>query len=380
MDFISNLEKQDHSNIIATRSWILNQIPVSKISDALVDEYWSEDCIAVVIDEHIDIQLIIQSYKTLCLSGKMLIFDISNSSTMSNPSNRSDLSTMSNLSTPSNLITVVQMPPQYYIRLLSRINVHIVTGSCFSWWMASIAEPDRCTAPTTYPIGYYQFPELKNCLKINHRWSYSLWFDHIYYINLEKRTDRRQTMEEQLQKWNLTATRVIALDGSALKWSAVHGIESMYWNTRSLGYCVSYRVALLDADQKYNKVLILDDDAAFTDDFDVVLNCAGKTLPKDWRMLYFGGNHGENIPTTGYGDNLMRLHGSYSSHAIILNKTCYAHFLDFLRTPYGPLDVYFSVYHRFFPCYVTVPRIAYQAPGYSDIICKDVNYCLEYNM
>lgn len=361
MDFIDSLEKQDHSNTNLVINWIRTQIPDSKIPQALIDDYMSDNrpVIAVVIDPTSALtnltDLIAKSLQALDLNDpKILVFG---QQTML-----------------IDVIHIIPMPPQYYIKLLTHIKYHIITGSTWSWYMSAMADMStrQCVSPATYPMGYHQFPYTQI---VDVTWSHSLWFDHIYYINLDRRPDRRAAMEKQLQKWHLSATRIAAVDGNTLKWTASYGIEGIYWNPRSLGYCMSYRKALQDAlDKGYEKILVLDDDAVFTDNFVEVLTHAYKSLPKKWNMLYFGANHGENVPTEMLGGNLMRLKCSYSSHAIILHRRSYEHFLQFLENPYGPLDIYFSVYQQFFPCFITEPRISYQSAGYSDILNKDVDY------
>jgi glycosyl transferase family 25 len=267
---------------------------------------------------------------------------------------------------------VVILNPRYYIDILLQIKSHIVTGSSWSWWMAISAT--NTSVPAIYPMGYSQ-SYIDRSISVSYDWSYSLWFDHVYYINLAKRTDRRQKMEDQLHKWHLHATRIEAVDGATIKWSIANGVSNKYWNNGALGLCLSFNKVLDDAIANgYNKILILEDDAILTDNFVSVLNVAWKALPNEWRMLYLGANHAGNIPTQDISSSLYRLISSFGSHAMILNRTCFQHFRRFLSAPYGPLDVYFSVYHKFYPCYITYPGVAYQDIGFSDILEKNTDY------
>jgi GR25 family glycosyltransferase involved in LPS biosynthesis len=206
----------------------------------------------------------------------------------------------------------------------------------------------------------------------------TLFFDKIYYINLDKRTDRRTHMEEQLKRFNLSATRVGAMDGTSLPWSnEQYGPQTTFWTPGALGYCISYSCTIADALKgNSQRVLILDDDAVLLPNFYEVLQKAFQTLPDDWHMLYLAANHGQNKPsaTERISENIYRMKGSVGSHAIIINRPAFEPILNFACTPYGPLDVFLSVYQQMFPCYITYPGLATQLPGYSDIINKDVNY------
>jgi GR25 family glycosyltransferase involved in LPS biosynthesis len=205
------------------------------------------------------------------------------------------------------------------------------------------------------------------------------FFDRIYYINLDRRPDRRKHMEEQLDKFKLSAARVEAFDGSKLEWNdQVYGEKSTYWNNGALGYCLSYRLALVDAiKHNFQRILVLDDDCILSDNMYDVLEKAFKQLPEDWHMLYLAANHShESMPTESdrVNDNVYRLKGSVGSHAIIINNLAFETILNYVSCPYSALDVFFAVYQKICPCYITYPGLARQLQGHSDIINKDVNY------
>jgi GR25 family glycosyltransferase involved in LPS biosynthesis len=205
------------------------------------------------------------------------------------------------------------------------------------------------------------------------------FFDRIYYINLDRRPDRRKHMEEQLEKFKLSAVRVDAVDGSKLEWKDnVYGGKSTYWNNGALGYCLSYRLALVDAiKHNFKRILVLDDDCILSDNMYDILEKAFKQLPEDWHMLYLAANHSnESMPTASdrVNDNVYRLKGSVGSHAIIINNLAFETILNYVSCPYSSLDVFFAVYQKICPCYITYPGLARQLPGHSDIINMDVNY------
>jgi hypothetical protein len=80
------------------------------------------------------------------------------------------------------------------------------------------------------------------------------------------------------------------------------------------------------------------------------------------------------------GDYLYKMKGSMGSHAIIINKIVFPTLLNFLANPYAPLDLYFSIYQKFFPCYITYPGLAYQLGGHSDIIDENIDYTKDWKI
>ena len=212
----------------------------------------------------------------------------------------------------------------------------------------------------------------------------TVYFDRVYYINLDRRPDRRMHMEGQLSKLKLGSARVVAQDGNTLEWHQNLGIASKYWNKGALGYCLSYQNAIVDALKNgHQRILVMDDDAVLSDNFLEVLDQSFQTLPDDWHMLYLAANHNkESMPTATerVSEHLFRLKGSVGSHAIIINRPAFETILNFASSPYGPLDVFLSVYQQLCPCYITYPGLATQMPGRSDIIEQDVDYMKDWGL
>lgn len=263
------------------------------------------------------------------------------------------------------------------VKLASLCDNHILMNTATSTLCAKIGNKSSIKVWCPIPLVDGSNPE-SGWFGINIPSNFNSLFDNIYYINMDKRTDRRQHMEQQLSKFNLAAARVVGVDGKTLQWHPNLGALSTYWNNGALGYCLSYQNALIDAiKNKYQRVLIMDDDAVLSDNFLEVLEKAFKTLPNDWHLLYLAANHNkESMPTAAdrISESLFRLKGSVGSHAVIINRPAFETILNYASNPYGPLDVYLSVYQQICPCFITYPGLATQLPGRSDIINKDVDY------
>tara|TARA_R110000823_G_scaffold48160_2_gene122577 strand:- start:323 stop:988 length:666 start_codon:yes stop_codon:yes gene_type:complete len=113
-----------------------------------------------------------------------------------------------------------------------------------------------------------------------------------FYINLERRPEKRKFMEEQFNRLKLKVERVEGIDGQTLpdleKDRLINELV-VRWNTKQerqlgrIGCCLSHFKALKIAlDRGLNNILIFEDD----------VNILGHTLtnlPQDSGILYLGG-------------------------------------------------------------------------------------------
>jgi GR25 family glycosyltransferase involved in LPS biosynthesis len=115
-------------------------------------------------------------------------------------------------------------------------------------------------------------------------------FDEVYYINLNKRVDRREQFENEIKKNNIKAIRFEAIDVDDIKTAGEH---------KHLAESALPRVAVMSSHMAiwkdcYNRgvksVLIFEDDATFVDDFNLKLNDILKTLPNDYDIIHFDYN------------------------------------------------------------------------------------------
>jgi GR25 family glycosyltransferase involved in LPS biosynthesis len=123
----------------------------------------------------------------------------------------------------------------------------------------------------------------------------STYFDKIYYINLDKDTNRNVNIVEQFRKFDITNFHRIA--GTVLKTIPDHyfwrNFNKPFLNEKyilgSLGCRNSHLRIMEDAlINNYKKILILEDDIVFTQDPNKLL-AQNKSILDDWDMLYFGG-------------------------------------------------------------------------------------------
>lgn len=194
------------------------------------------------------------------------------------------------------------------------------------------------------------------------------YFDKIYCINLDKRTDRWEEVKNQFEKHNLQVERFSAIEGNPT------GIETKIVPGHA-GCVLSHLKVIKDAKEKnYKKILVLEDDVEFIDDLQERFKIYINQVPDDWDMIYFGGNH-NGIPLEMVSDNVGRTKKTYTTHAYaIKGEDLFDVVIKTFSKLQKEVDVYYSMIQQGFKCYVFRPHLAWQKEGFSDILNRDVNY------
>ncbi|CAL8105382.1 unnamed protein product [Calicophoron daubneyi] len=131
-----------------------------------------------------------------------------------------------------------------------------------------------------------------------------LGFDEIYYVNLERRADRRLRTEYFLEQLGIDAVRVNAVDGRNLDAEKLkeYGVKQLEgyedpYHKRSLKYgeigCFlsHYKIWQDMLEHGYKRILVLEDDVRFVPGFVRELNevvLEADTHKPEWELLYIG--------------------------------------------------------------------------------------------
>lgn len=132
-------------------------------------------------------------------------------------------------------------------------------------------------------------------------------FDRIFYINLDRRPDRRKNIESQIKRVGLQsmAERIEAVDGRKLdinkvdpnvitekgKKDALDNKQRVYipLTKGGIGCAMSHRKAYEKIlDENLDAALILEDDSTLSDDFLIKMQELEGNVPKDYDMLFLG--------------------------------------------------------------------------------------------
>lgn len=212
------------------------------------------------------------------------------------------------------------------------------------------------------------------------------FFEKIYCINLDHRTDRWQQCCDIFNEYGIT--------DKVERFSAVqykHKDQSYSKAMGQLGCSASHFEITKNALQrKLENYLVLEDDFCFLDKPEILfnkLNTSLNELPSDWQMLYLGGNLDSSYgvyPIQKYSNNLFKLNACHTTHAFSVNKSLYEtilekslfniHIQDWYNK-YNVIDVYFSKeILKYNKCYIVNPILCLQKPGFSNIEQNHYDY------
>jgi GR25 family glycosyltransferase involved in LPS biosynthesis len=192
------------------------------------------------------------------------------------------------------------------------------------------------------------------------------YFDKIYCINLDRRTDRWEECLIEFEKHSIDVERFSAIDGKDLK--LLSGL-----NSGQVGAIYSH-IGVIQKSKESNldNVLILEDDVEFHDNVNQMFFDYIENVPSDWDIIFFGGNHSENniwmteplIPVTEHVYKIIR---SYANHCYAVKNTVYDKLIEALSRKDKPNDVLVSNIQKELNCYLFRPHLAWQRPSYSDL-------------
>lgn len=203
------------------------------------------------------------------------------------------------------------------------------------------------------------------------KYYYKIMYPNIYYINLDKRTDRNDHFLEEIKKVDYDMNRVIRV--SAIE----HSIGT-------LG-CLSSHIKCLKMalEDKYDYAIICEDDFTFkTDNFKSVLDYIN-TSNIDWNIVLMAINGKVSDTTDPY---IKKVNHSQTTSGYIIKKKYIKNLLLLFEELFDKtkhlttkpdhglhIDIYWKkIQHENW--YTTVPVLGYQYASYSDIEGNFVNY------
>ena len=199
------------------------------------------------------------------------------------------------------------------------------------------------------------------------------FFDKTVCINLDRRFDRWSECVAEFDKNKLVGIeRFKAVDGKSLV-----ELPKGFLTTSRLALVLTNMLILDKAiEEDYSSILILEDDVEFTNQ---VTNMKSffDSLPEDWDMLYFGGNHNTHVgsePPTIINDKVCKLHNTFSTHCVAINKKAFKEILERLKKCDNALDVIYAELQKKLNVYSFYPMISTQRVSFSDIENKMTDY------
>lgn len=189
------------------------------------------------------------------------------------------------------------------------------------------------------------------------------FFDGMFCINLEERTDRWEQAQKEFDKLGI---RDKVLHFPALK-----------FDNGALGCRESHLSIIKKAkDEGLKNVLIFEDDVLVIDENIVHLNKSLDQLKdRDWDLFYLGATVDPNVGRlVTHTPNLVKTNFAYTTHAYAINHTMYDFILK--EAPFHPIiDVFYCRY--IVPrqkTFIMNPMLCIQQEGYSNIENQHADY------
>lgn len=187
------------------------------------------------------------------------------------------------------------------------------------------------------------------------------------FINRASRTDRAENMNTRLKDVGMKAIKIKAIESEPLE-----GVdESESTLTQGMSGCFKSHVRIwrnILEDEKLKHVLILEDDAVFSDNFKEVLDKALSELPDDFDILYLGASD-DNGPyrlKTDDFDVVCPSDHQWRTHAYIVNRKVLPKLLEKASKMYAAIDQVLVDVQPYIQCYSTMPYIVFQDDSKSD--------------
>ncbi len=197
----------------------------------------------------------------------------------------------------------------------------------------------------------------------------------ILVINLERRKDRREHIKAQSENYSFDYSIVYAVDGNELTYIPNGLRPGEYALLLSHKNCLE-----IAKKNSFKQVVILEDDAEFTEFFNFRLDSDMEYIPNDWEVIYLGANHyrlgAGSIRPEVISKNIIRVFSSFCTHAMVINSSIYDLVINEIDNNPRPLDlIYVDVVQSRGKSYGFTPSLVKQIDSHSDII----GFCAGYN-
>ena len=200
------------------------------------------------------------------------------------------------------------------------------------------------------------------------------FFDRIYCINLDHRTDRWEICEKLFKKFNLEVIRVSPI--------IIGDEEHCCLRKAQLSLFRTHKNLIIEAkNQNLKNVLIFEDDVEFCDE---VENYNGKSLeerfsssinflPPNWDVFCLGaGIYTDNKILIG--GEIYKIGYALTTHALSINNNYYDTIIKILDSEHDALDTIYCGLMSKNETFSFHPNLISQRASFSDIENKYVNY------
>lgn len=190
------------------------------------------------------------------------------------------------------------------------------------------------------------------------------FFDRVVVINLDRRPDRMERLEPQLKELGIEYDRFSAHDAKELN---IKPYVAGTWSHTTIWS--RYHQIFGDI-----KILVLEDDALFCENFNEKFAEVMQTLPEDWDIFYLGALIDRYTgKTTPVNEHWVKQVISTGTQAYCINPKRLKTFYNEVKDKQWYIDVELRVLAEQYNAYIAQPNLVTQFPSYSDLREKDVD-------
>jgi hypothetical protein len=199
------------------------------------------------------------------------------------------------------------------------------------------------------------------------------FFDKIYCINLDHRTDRWEECEKMFSHYNLSVERVSAIKPN-------ENINNLGPGQVSL---IKTTIQILEDAKRLNlkNFLLLEDDVEFCDYRSEYNGPSSEDrfrkyiehLPEDWALFYLGSGIDTDMKYKIDGE-IYKIGFAHTAHSLAFKNTFFDLCIEKLKMFSEPNDIIYARIMSEFPCYSFYPNLTSQRESFSDLENRFVNY------
>lgn len=200
------------------------------------------------------------------------------------------------------------------------------------------------------------------------------FFDHVFVINLKRRFDRLIFITQELEKHNIEAEVIEAIDGNDLELREIISSDGLKCSRGDIACALSHsKVCKLAKKRGYKNYLVLEDDGIFSDNFEIKFSDYINQLPLDWQFIYIGGSiNCEQVSVVS--DNIVEAIDVYTTHAMGIKSDVYDELIQLWEMKGEKVDLCVAQLQKKYKTYCFTPFLIGQRPSYSDILNKHTDY------
>jgi len=190
-----------------------------------------------------------------------------------------------------------------------------------------------------------------------------------FYLNLDKRADRKEKMEIELLKTKHNIVRYPALDGDKIKDTGKFKGTIQNSHAKQYATYLSHLNMLKRArDLNWEYVIILEDDLTLCDDFDYRLDLFLSQLPQNWTIGYLGFNGYSDTKIEKVTEYVHKLVDAFGCFGMIIKGSFLNTLINVIENNNVAVDEIIRVHiqHKY-PCYAFIPFFMYINDDYSDL-------------